>query len=376
MIYNNEQLEQVSKLLAWKKSKQFMADKLGIPVAEVNELLSELRSIEKPVIIREDQSGIDSILGRRGLDGAYDIAGGWVKESGVSIRFNKKTEVMDDTNFIKFLETYIPKADPITCKDSPHAMKVNSCLVINKQDSHLNKYDVGGDNNIQKRFRNFYDSVAGILTKAKSTSNLQRVIYVIGSDEFNSEFTGRTVHDTPQQNIMDYHTGFEAICSHEISIINLLLERAHNVHVLYIPGNHDEHVGWHMASWLKTYYRECGQIHFDIAPTYTKYIKYSNTGMCFNHGYIVKPEQLAQNFPLEFKEHWSACDNFYIFAGDKHTELARAIGGIKFYRLAQVSKAKSKFDSERGYIASKGELTAFLIEETEGLTDVYHKTIG
>lgn len=376
MMYSKEDLlEQLSSLLSWKKSKQFMADKLGIQVDELNQLLVELRGTDRPTVIREETSDADKAMAEHGLE-KYAIAGGWLKAADMSIRFSQKEEKMNQETFMEFLKEYVPAAAPIKNMEPQHAMKVNACLVLNKQDAHLNKYDVNGDNNIQKRFANFYNKVSNILTKAKATTNLQDVIYVLGSDEFNSEWTGRTTNDTPQQNIMDYQSGFEAICSHEVSVINLLLERAQQVYVIYVPGNHDEHVGWHMVSWLRTYYRNCANLHFDIKPTYTKYVKYSNTAMCFNHGYVVKPEVLAQNFPIEFKAHWSECDNFYIFTGDKHTELSRTIGGIKFYRIAQVSKAKSKWDMERGYSLCKGEITAFLIEEQEGLTDIYHQTIG
>lgn len=377
-MYNKENLlEQLSSLLAWKKSKQFMADKLQIPIEEVNDLLAELRGVEKPVVIREDQLAIDDILGVRGIDGHYNIAGGWVKHSGVSIRFNSKEVGKGEQmkSFTEFLAKYEPAATPIENKNISDKVS-NACLIVNKQDAHLNKYDVNGSNNIHTRFNGFMNNLTKILKKSVATANLENVIYAIGSDEFNSEWTGRTVHDTPQQNILNYHEGFEAICNHEVDVINLLQEYTHKVHVLYIPGNHDTYVGWHMVSWLKTYFRNCPNVHFDVAPTYTKYVKYGKSALCFNHGYVVKPEALAQNFPIEFKEHWSHCNNFYIFAGDKHTELARTIGGIKFYRLAQISKSKSDYDSERGYTLCKGEITAFLLDEVDGLTDVYHQTIG
>lgn len=373
MTYNKENLlEQVSNLLAWKKSKQFMADKLNISIEELNELLIELRSIEK---VSEAADQVESYL--KSTE-EYVVKQGWIKEKGLSINFAQKKMDKEEQmkSFADFLDSYKPAAIPVENKYKHEHQLANACLVVNKQDAHLNKFDIDGSNNINARFTGFMKNLGKILRKSVATANLNRIVYAIGSDEFNSEWTSRTTHDTPQQNILSYHEGFEAICNHEISVINMLQEYSDNVHVIYVPGNHDEFVAWHMIMWLKTYFRNCPNVHFDVRPSYTKYIKFSNSAMCFNHGYIVKPEQLAQNFPIEFKEHWSSCDHFYIFTGDKHTELSRTIGGIKFYRIAQISKAKSKWDSEKGYVLSKGEITAFLIEEEEGLTDIYHQTIG
>lgn len=364
MINKQAQLDQLSRLLKWKESKTFMAKKLNVSIEELNDLLKEVR-----------QTKLNNLLEDKGVGSQYEVSGGWVKEKGLSLRFTQKKEAekVSKEEFSKFLEGYVPEARQVANKHNNEM--VGSCLVINKQDAHLNKYNVVGTNNINERFNDFYRNLTKILRKSVATSNLDKIIYVLGSDEFNSEHTGRTTHDTPQQNILDFHSSFEAICAHEISIIRLLQEFANNIYVIYVPGNHDEHVGWHMVNWLNAYYRNCNNVHFDSTPSYTKYVKYSNTAMCFNHGYVVKPEQLAQNFPIEFKEHWSTCDNFYIFTGDKHTELSRTIGGIKFYRIAQISKAKSKWDMERGYGPSKGEITAFLIEEGEGLTDIYHQSV-
>lgn len=355
-----EKLEQLQRLLRWKESNSFMANKLGVSLEELANLKKELKSNTE--LIEVDKDG-------------FEVKVKWIKDSNMSVMLSKKKEDPEVANeeFKKFLASYKPAA--IQVQNKHHNEMTNTCLVVNKQDAHLNKLDVAGDNNMSERFVTFYQNLYKMLLKATITSNLQKVIYVLGSDEFNSEFHGRTTHDTPQQNIGDYYKSFEAICAHEISIINLLQQYSDSVHIMYIPGNHDENVGWHLVNWIKTYYRNCANVLVDDNTSYTKYIKYSNTAMCFNHGYIVKPEMLAQNFPIEFKAHWSACDNFYIFTGDKHTELSRQIGGIKFYRLAQISKAKSKWDMERGYIPSKGELTAFLIEEGEGLTDIYHQSL-
>lgn len=277
--------------------------------------------------------------------------------------------------FKEFLENYTPPIFSVKQVKATTEVLPNACLIINKQDEHINKLDIGGDNNIIARGNNMISKIYNILRQSKASNNLQTIKYIIGSDEFNSEWTGLTTKGTPQQNIGSYHDTFEIICNYEVHTISHLLAYAENVEVIYIPGNHDEFVGWHLINWLKSYFRNTTKITFDDSPAYRKYTTYSNTALMFNHGDALKPEKLASLFPMEFKEGWSNCDNYYIFTGDRHHLLAKNIHGIEFYQIPSLSKAKSTWDDKNGYTATKAELTAFLIEEDKGLTNIYKQQI-
>jgi hypothetical protein len=244
-------------------------------------------------------------------------------------------------------------------------------LIINKQDSHLNKLDINGNNDIEERFGDFIQKVEIILNQAAISNNITDIKYIIGSDEFNSEFTNTTTKGTPQQNILSYHAAFQAICDHEVSVINLLLQKSKKVEVVFVAGNHDEFVGWHLASWLQTYFRNHERASFDISPKYRKYIDYGSSAMMFNHGDALKPAKLAGLFPMEYREDWSLHNNFYIFTGDKHHEMSLDFNGIKFYQLPAFSTAKSSWDDKNGYTITKGEVTGFLIDSQDGMTNIF-----
>jgi hypothetical protein len=97
--------------------------------------------------------------------------------------------------------------------------------------------------------------------------------------------------------------------------------------------------------------------------------------MAFNHGDAMTADVLARNFPIEFKLQWSSCDHYFIFTGDKHSELSRDIGGIKFYRIPALDKSNSKWDKKNGYTTGKTEITSFLITEHDGLSDIYKEQL-
>lgn len=285
-----------------------------------------------------------------------------------------KAETVFNGEFREFLKDYTPA--PKVLRIEPKNNKGRVCLVFPKQDAHFNKYDVGNENNILKRFEDDKRTVVNMLSKAVVNNHLEEVLYVVGSDSINSEFTSATTKGTPQVNILSYQEAFRAICDHEVDIITSLLSYSDRVKILFVPGNHDQYVGWHLIDWLEGYFRLQGdRLSFDSLIDNTKYHRYHNAAIMFNHGDAIKPAALAQKFPIGFKKEWSLCDFYFVFTGDKHTELSKDFGGIKFYQVPQLSNAKSGWDLKNGYDSSKAEATAFVITSDNGMSDIYKEII-
>ena len=409
MVENQSLLSRLEQMLSWKKSKKFYAEKLGISENDVDALIKEIRSAEgdaetgnyigelEETVLRflEDvEKGTGEVVFNskeeiRTLDELIDkcridtekweitkyVQNYWGNASQphwqVKAWLARKGEeqIFQDV-FVDFLSTYKPISQEIMSpKFSPE--KPNGCLVINKQDSHLNKYDIDGNNNVADRLANIMYKVELIANQAQLSNNLEQITYIIGSDEFNSEFTGTTTKGTPQTNTHAYQTSFEYICGHEVLMITMLLQYAENINVIYVAGNHDEYVGWHMVNWLQTYFRNTERLTFDVSPKYRKYVSYGNSALMFNHGDAIKPAKLAGVFPIEFREGWSFHKNFYIFTGDKHHEVSHDFNGIKFYQIPAFSNAKSLWDDKNGHVMSKAEVTGFLIDQTDGITNIF-----
>ena len=412
MPENQSLLHQLEQMLHWKKSKKFYAEKLQITEDEVDALIRELRNAEaveneaeignyigelEDTIVRfiedvqkgtgeivvntkEEIKSLEDLIEKCKIDtDKWEITKyvqnywGNVEHPYYQVKAwlgKKKNEQVFQDSFISFLETYQP-VSPEIIGPRFELSKANACLVINKQDSHLNKLDIEGNNDILERFATYIQKVETILNQAILSNNVTEIKYIIGSDEFNSEFTNTTTKGTPQQNILSYHTAFQAICDHEVNVINLLLQRGGDVEVIFVAGNHDEFVGWHLASWLEIYFRNENRVSFDISPRYRKYVSYGSSAMMFNHGDALKPAKLAGLFPMEYKEAWSDHDNFYIFTGDKHHEVSLDFNGIKFFQLPAFSTAKSGWDDKNGYTIAKGEVTGFLIDFDYGITNIF-----
>lgn len=410
MSNNQSLLEQLQSLLSWKKSKKFYAEKLGIAETEIDELLKELRTRDRDdaesgtyiaeledVVVKfmedvtkgtgevvanfsEEVKSLDELIEKCKIDTekwevTKYVQNFWGNGDNphwqVKAWLGKKTvEQLFQANFVDFLEAYQPVSQEVTTPDFVVGKEL-AMLVINKQDSHLNKYDIDGNNDISDRLSAIVYKVATIVAQAKLSNNLENITYVIGSDEFNSEYSGATTKGTPQTNTHTYHDSFRFICDHEVMMITMLLQQAENVNVVYVAGNHDEFVGWHMITWLQSFFRNEERVHFDCSPKYRKYVSYGTSALMFNHGDAIKPAKLAALFPMEFKEGWSFHENFYIFTGDKHHEVSQDFNGIKFYQIPAFSNAKSVWDDKMGHVMSKAEVTGFLIEQGSGMTNIF-----
>ena len=276
--------------------------------------------------------------------------------------------------FMDFLTTYKYRIPAIHRKNT-NSNTVNSCLIINKQDAHLTKYDINGQNDLKVRMDNMLDKMTRIVKRASVVNNLTKGIYILGSDLLDAEWTGMTTKGTPQHGACSYEEGFERVCSHEVEMIKLLLYYVDELEVIYVPGNHDRYVGWHVVNWLKMFFRDQVNLHIDMDPKCTKYCRFDNTALMFNHGDKVKVEKLAQNFPIEFKDEWSLCDHWYIFTGDKHHVLAKDIGGITAYQIPALSNDTSHWEEANLWTMSKARMTAFLITEGVGMSDTYTEMI-
>lgn len=412
IILMNESKDQLlgklQKMLAWKKSRAYYAERLGITESEVIELMKELEGDDPDILklekesklyykedikngtaeisadVKEEVKNLEDLIVKCKIDTEkWDVlryvqnfwGNGdnpkWQVKAWL-IPKSKNRQFTDD--FKSFLRGYRSPAERITRVEPPGDL-TDACLVINKQDAHFNKYDIQGRNDIVERFEVVENKVNKMVAKATLSNDLEKIVYILGSDQFNSEWTGCTTRGTPQQNLPGFQGAFELICDHEVRVIDALLTKAANVHILYISGNHDEYVGWHMIKWIQAYYRNQPNLTIDTSHLYRKYVQYGSSALMFNHGDAMKPQALAQLFPVEFRDSWSNCENYYIFTGDKHREMNADFNGIKFYGIPALSTARGLWDHKQGYTGTKAEMTGFVISYSNGMTDIYKELL-
>lgn len=304
---------------------------------------------------------INQIYHKTSFGGKYAIT-----VSQLALKGNQVINITD-----KFLEDLkqvptIPVTKTQTVSTSSMFQDLSpACLLIGKQDVHWNKFDIDGNNSIEKRFADFTLLISKQLDRVQKLHNLDKIIYVVGSDEFNSEWTSQTTKGTPQQNILTYQEAFEKVSKYSISFIKYLLSFTRKVEVVLLNGNHDHNVSWHLANLLSHVFSETTNVSVDTELKNTKVLEYGDNLILINHGDEMKPKELASKFPIIAKDKWSQYNNFTVISGDKHHEVAHDYNGVRTYQLPQLSKAKSAWDDKKGHICSKAELVTFLFDEKE-----------
>lgn len=299
---------------------------------------------------------INQVYHKTSFGGRYAITVSLLALKG-SQALNISDDFLNDLNKIKPLEKF-PTFKPLD------ENKPNVCLLIPKQDAHFNKYDIDGKNLIQDRFKTFIVCLLKQLRKVTATSNITKIFYIIGSDEFNSEWTNQTTKGTPQQNILSYEESFKEISKFNIDIAKILKAYCEKVEIILLNGNHDHNVSWHLAYLLEHVFKNNNDITINSNLVNTKIISYGKNLIALNHGDVTKPKDLAAKLPVLAKDKWSSHDNYFIITGDKHTELAQDFNGIMTYRVPQLSSSKSFWDDKNNYTTSKPEMLTFVFQET------------
>ncbi len=393
-----EKLEQLEKMLKWKKSPKFYADKLKISEKEVGDLIKELTDdVDEPDVgestfshnLEKEEIKVskvwtqaprpEDVIKEHQIDtNKWKMSQIWIKQTAkgylTSAAFiPRKSSDVSVSDFKEILKNVKPLPKVIKVQKDEKLPKVN--VILPKQDAHLNKFDINGNNSIEDRFQVIESSIEKMIRKAQLGNTVDKVTYIVGSDIFNSEWTNATTKGTEQENILTYQDAFQKVGEHEAGVLNFLLENSNMVDVLFVPGNHDQYVGWHLVSWLQALFLNTKRIRFDINPSNRKYEKYGNSALMFNHGDAMQAKDLAYKFPIEFKTHWSSCENYYCFLGDKHKEVSQDFHGIKFYQVPALSASKSNWDDKQGHTCNKPEMVAFLVTEDRGMTDIYRQTL-
>ncbi len=298
---------------------------------------------------------INQIYHKTSFGGKYSIT-----VSCIGLKGNQTIDL--DNSFIEKLSSIEPLLD-LNIKFNELETLPKASLIIPKQDSHWNKKDIDGNNSIEDRFASFTKTLLTQLEKTIKVNQLEEIVYIVGSDEFNSEWTSATTKGTPQQDTLSYSKSFEKISEFNIEIIKLLRFYAPKVKVMLLNGNHDHNVSWHLAHLLKHVFSKNEAIEIDDSLTNTKFYSYKGTLTLLNHGDAIKPKDLAAKFPILAKEMWSQHTNFMVLTGDKHHEVAHDFNGITWYQVPQLSNARSAWDDKCGHGTSKAELLSFVLEE-------------
>ena len=337
-------LNQVYNTLKWKKSNEYCADKLGISLQKYKELKWKVLNDsyryddvdEKVIEFKENlEEGTAFIKGISAVEPRtpeeiikllkidttrWKLSSYWNKEKKdgwfVSAMVTAIKPESEDT-LAKAIDALYLKYQPVT--DVQHIndkFDRDSVGIISTQDLHFGKES---NEDIVDHFKT---AIKDLVHRAYMSHKLSKIIYVIGGDLLNMDgFNGTTTSGTPvdnHQRAQDaYKEAFEAL----FWSVNYLKQFCENLHVLYLPGNHDRLSSYHIAHALSKCFDtlEDYSIYFDVEYAERKVVVYGHNFFAFEHGDVSK-KNTALVYATEFASEWGKTIYRTCYTGHFHSK--------------------------------------------------------
>ena len=387
MAQDQNLLFQLEKLLSWKKSKKFMAEKLQVTQGEFEELLRELRERdEEPndalkqaaeyysavVKVNNEKGTLESTivldyepkddlelaaLHKINLD-KYVITNYWSKvlPSGkfTSSVFSKLKKPQDYTpeDFAKFLQEYKPQHSAVKFVDI-HPDKKTVDVEISLSDFHLAKKVIDGNNDIEVRKAAYMHVVQELVQNVRAVYNIGKIVFPISNDFFHTDnYQHATTNGTPQDTIVDYAQEYEHGFDLLVQAIDFLKANSQHVDVILVQGNHDRTKSYYLAHALEVYYNYSLTVTFDRTSSLVKGVVLGNTFIGYHHGNCK-----IEDLPLLFATHKNYSQQFgnaifrEVHTGDKHHYMAKEVKGVRIQQMPSLS-GTDRWHSDNNFVHS------------------------
>lgn len=140
--------------------------------------------------------------------------------------------------------------------------------------------------------------------------------------------------ETPRhKHILDTDSRFFKVGRLSIRIVRQIIsaarQRHEKVHVIFLPGNHDESVAELINAFLIEFYADDPNVTIDPSPSVFRYFEWNNNLFGFHHGDKTRPERMPMVMANDMREPWGRCENRYIFTGHvHHKSMAKDESGV------------------------------------------------
>lgn len=270
-----------------------------------------------------------------------------VQEKWIKLNENKiLNEGLDTEILLKAINNIQSK------KYSPYKKYIiddnSCCLEIFITDFHINRLQLNGKS-LEDRCVEYISLITNTIEKVKKLYVIDKIVFVVGSDMFNSDgFHAETKNRTPQNNLVHFDKAFEAAFNITIQAIDYLMLHCNFIDVITLVGNHDTTSSYYLGKSIEAYYRNYigAKIKFDCSFDVRKIYTYGKSSWIYHHG-NEKPEfivqQFANFFPTEFTNKYVE-----IHTGDRHHSLVKEFGRVTFRQFPTASSS-DMWTMEKGY---------------------------
>lgn len=256
------------------------------------------------------------------VSGNGEIVQAWIKQNANSV---------DPEEFIKAIGERI---EPYEFKPCKHNDSTNM-LEIPLFDMHWGI-----------AFFDYYEPLLDEVCDIIRSRNWSKIVIPFGQDFFHNDslVNGQTAKGTSIEKV-DMVRAVKDGLRFIYAIIDLAIEYADEVKVLYSPGNHDRSISWMLMQTLLERY---GDSIVDDSLEFRKVFTYGNNAIMVTHGDSKRatPKTLAHIFPVSFPKEFANSTIREVHSGHLHSEGEADIFGVMVRRLASGNKTDEWSDKE------------------------------
>lgn len=271
---------------------------------------------------------------------------------------------------LKEMSTYKPKIKSnLKGQDTTAHM-----LEIGAYDLHLGKIGIVGDEYSMDIAQERLMSAVEHLLKRASGFTIDKILFVVGNDFLNTDGdkpVPSTTAGTPQFN-SDHHIEMYKRGRKLLTMVIDELASICPVHIVVMPGNHDEECIMYLGDALELFYEKNENITIDNTRPLMKGFKYGNNLIAFDHGHKTKADKAVQILPQRFRDIWSSVKYVELHRGHLHGIHQKKIGattelsGITVRNLGSMS-ATDQWHDDKGYIGNIKRAHGFIWSKHNGL---------
>lgn len=410
-------LEQLKGLLSQKRSKEFYAEKLGISLQEVEDLMDEIKDVNKKERAKEELND-ETVSTEKRVDNEkgtlesktvsdYDPASDEDLAKLHKVNLDKyyisdyKSRQLQNGKFISSISCKLKKIDDnlllqkevlieeLKAYSNPPAITFNeekkedgALLEISIPDLHIGKLahksETGEDYDLKIATKRFKDAITEILSRV-NLSTVDRILFPVGNDLINVDNEQlTTTGGTPQ----DCDSRFSKMVRVTKTLLIDTIHQLSNiapVDVVIVRGNHDSTMSFMIGEILDAFFHNNPKVHIDNNPTWRKYYQYGKVGILYSHGDKEKHSDLGLIFATEQPRLWA--DTKYRFAKLGHLHKAKTTNyvsvnteqGFQVQILPSLS-GTDEWHAGKGYLGLK-QCKAFLYHKSKGEIANYTYTV-
>ena len=248
------------------------------------------------------------------------------------------------------------------------------CLEIGAYDLHLGKIGIIGDEYSMDIAQERLIAAIEHLLKRASGFTIDQILFVVGNDFLNTDGDKpipSTTKGTPQFN-SDHHIEMYKRGRKLLTMVIDELSSICPVHVVVMPGNHDEECIMYLGDALELFYEHNENVVIDNTRPLMKGFKYGNNLIAFDHGHKMKADKAVQILPQRFRDIWSDVRYVELHRGHLHGVHHKKIGvtdelaGITVRNLGSMA-ATDQWHDDKGYIGNVKRAHGFIWSKHNGL---------